>query len=118
MFFAARLGWGEAEKGVQGLRRSDRSDGRCLGPVDAVRSCHGCYPHTTGALVLVFLRPGVLDDATTTGLRRLCRGVHHPSGDETVRPLPGDASTRCATSAAYSAQVSYHLPVIIIFCYK
>jgi hypothetical protein len=53
-----------------------------------------------------------------TGLRRLHRGVCRPPGDEAVRPLPGGTSTRCATSAAYSAQVSYHLPVIIIFHYK
>jgi hypothetical protein len=33
--------------------------------------------------------------------------VSRPPGDEAVRPLPGGASTRCATSAAYSAQVSY-----------
>jgi hypothetical protein len=66
----------------------------------------------------VLPRPGVLDDAVTTGLQRLRRGVRRPPGDEAVRPLPGGASTRCATSAAYSAQVSYHLPVIIIFRYK
>jgi hypothetical protein len=56
-----------------------------------------------------------LDDATMTSLRRLRRGVRRPPGDEAVRPLPGGASTRCVTSAAYNAQVSYHLPVIIIF---
>jgi hypothetical protein len=27
------------------------------------------------------------DDATTTGLRRLRRGVRRPQGDEAVRPL-------------------------------
>ena len=86
--------------------------------MDAVRSCHGRCPRTTGALVAVLLRPGILDDAATIGLRRLRRGVRRPPGDEAVRPLPGGASTRCATSAAYSAQVSYHLPVIIIFRYK
>jgi hypothetical protein len=75
MFFAARLGWGAAGEGVQGLRRSDRPDGRCPGPVDAVRSCHGRCPRTTGALVPVLSRPGVLDVAATTGLRRLRRGV-------------------------------------------
>jgi hypothetical protein len=68
MFFAARLRWGAAEEGVQGLRRSDRPDGRCPCPVDAVCSCHGRYPRTTGALVPVLPRPGVLDDATMTGL--------------------------------------------------
>jgi hypothetical protein len=69
-------------------------------------------------LVPVLPRPDVLDDETTTSLRRLRRGAHRPPGDEVVRPLPGGASTRCATPAAYSAQVSYHLPVIIIFRYK
>jgi hypothetical protein len=118
MLCATHLGWGAAEEGVQGLHRSDRPDGRCLGPVDAVRSFHGRCPRTTGALVPVLPRPGVLDDAATIGLRRLRRGVRRPPGDEAVRPLPRVASTRCATSAAYNAQVSYHLPVIIIFHYK
>jgi hypothetical protein len=45
--------------------------------------------------------------------RCLRRGVRRPPGDEAVRPLPG-----CATSAAYSAQVSYHLLVLITFRYK
>jgi hypothetical protein len=112
MFFSTRLGWGAAEEGVQGLRRSDRPDGRCPGPVDAVRSCHG------RALAPVLPRPVVLDDAVTTGFRRLHRGVRHPPSDEAVRPLPGGVSTHCATSAAYSAHVSYHLPIIIIFHYK
>jgi hypothetical protein len=44
--------------------------------------------------------------------------VSRPPGDEAVRPLIGGASTRCAMSAAYNAQVSYHLPVIIIFHYN
>jgi hypothetical protein len=66
----------------------------------------------------VLPRPGVLDDEATTGLRRLCRGVRRPPGDEAVQPLPGCASIRCATSASYSAQVSYHLSVLSIFCYK
>jgi hypothetical protein len=66
----------------------------------------------------VLPRPGQLDDATMTGLRRLHRGVRCPPGDEAVRPLPGYVSTRCATSAAYRAHVSYHLKVLIIFCYK
>jgi hypothetical protein len=118
MFFAEHLGWGAAEEGIQGLRRSDRQDGRCPGPVDAVRSCHGRCPRTTRALIPVLPRLGVLDDTTMTSLRRLRRGVHHPPGDEAVRSLPGGASTRCATSATYNAQVSYHLLVIIIFPYK
>jgi hypothetical protein len=118
LFFAARLGWGAAEEGVQGLRWSHRSDGRCPGPVDIVRSCHGRCPRTTGAFVPVLPRPGVLDDVATTGLRRLRRGVRRPLCDEAVRPLPGGTSTRCTTSAAYHAQVSYHLPVLIIFLYK
>jgi hypothetical protein len=118
MFFAARLGWGATEEGVQGLHWSNRPDGRCLGPVGVVRSCHGRCSRTTGALVPVLPRPGVLDDMAMTGLRRLRRGVRRPPGDEAVRPLPRGASTRCATFAAYSAQVSYHLPVVIIFCYK
>jgi hypothetical protein len=114
MFCAARLGWGAAKEGVQGLRRSDRPDGRCLGPVDNVRSCHGRCPRTTWALVPVLPRPSVLDHAAMTGLRRLRR----PPGDEAVQPLPGIASYCCATSTAYSAQVSCHLLVIIIFLYK
>jgi hypothetical protein len=118
MFFVACLGWGVAKEGVQGLRRSDRLDDRCPGLVDVVRSCHGRCPRTTGALVPVLPRPGVLDDVATTGLRRLCRGVRRPPGDEAVRPLPGGASTRCVMSTAYIAQVGYHLPVIIIFRYK
>jgi hypothetical protein len=118
LFFAARLCWGAAEEGVQGLRWSDRPDGRCPGPVDVVRSCHARCPRTTGALVPVLPRPGVLDDEKMTGLRRLRRGVRRPPGDEAVRLLLGGASTCCATSAAYSAQVSYHLPVLIIFRYK
>jgi hypothetical protein len=109
------FGRGAAEEGVQRLHRLDRPDGRCPGSVDAVRSCHSRCPRTTRALVLVLPRPGVLDDVAMTGLRHLRRGVRRPPGDEAVRPLPGGASTRCATSAAYSAQVSYHLPVIIIF---
>jgi hypothetical protein len=68
-------------------------------------------------LVPVLPRPGLLDDAMT-GLRHLRRGVRRPPGDEAVRPLPGCASTRCATSAAYRAQVSYHLTVLSIFRYK
>jgi hypothetical protein len=118
MFCAAHLGWGATEEGVQGLRRSDRPDGRCPGPVDAVHFCHGHCPRTTGALVPVLLRPGVLDDVVTIGLRRLRRGVRRPPGDEAVQPLTGVASTRCATSAAYNAHVSYHFPLIIIFRYK
>jgi hypothetical protein len=118
LLFAARLGWGAPEEGVQVLRWSDRPDGRCLGLVDVVRSCHGRCPRTTGALVPVLPRPGVLDDEETTGLRRLRRGVRRPPGDEAVRPLPGCASTRCATCAAYSAQVRYHLPVLSIFRYQ
>jgi hypothetical protein len=114
MFCVARLGWGAAKESVQGLRRSDRPDGRCPGPVDTVRSCHGRCPRTTGALVPVLPRPSVLDHAATTGLRRLRR----PPGDEAVRPLPGSANTCYATSTAYSAQVSYHLLVTIIFLYK
>jgi hypothetical protein len=55
MFFASRLGWGVAEEGVQGFRRSDRSDGRCPGSVYVVRSCHGRCSRTTGALVPVLL---------------------------------------------------------------
>jgi hypothetical protein len=117
-FFAARLGWGAAEDGLQGLRWSDRPDGRCPGPVDTVRSCHGRYLRTTGALVPVLLRPGVLDDVATTGLRCLRRGVRCPPGDEAVRPLPGCASTPCATSASYRAQVCYHLTVLSIFRYE
>jgi hypothetical protein len=109
---------GVAEEGLQGLRWSDRPDGRCPGPVDAVRSGHGRCPRTTGALVLVLPRPGVLDDATKTGLRRLCRGVRRPPNDEAVRPLPGCTSTRCTTSAAYHAHVSNHLTVLSIFRYK
>jgi hypothetical protein len=70
------------------------------------------------ALVPVLPRPGVLDDAATTGLRRLRQGAHRPPGDEVVRPLPGCGSTRCATSAANRAQVSYHLTVLSIFRYK
>jgi hypothetical protein len=81
-----------------------RSNGWLMpGPVDAVRSCHGCCPCTTGALVPVHPRPGLLDDAETTGLRRLRREVRRPHGDDAVRPLPGCASTRCATSAASRA---------------
>jgi hypothetical protein len=118
MFCTACLGWGAAEEGVQGLRRSNQPDGRCPGPVDVVRSCHGRCRRITGALIPVLPRPDVLDDAATIGLRPLRQGLCRPPGDETVRPLPGVASTRYATSAAYSAQVSYHLPVIIIFCYK
>jgi hypothetical protein len=114
----AHLGWGAAEEGVQGLRWSDRPDDRCPGPVDVVRSCHGRCPRTTGALVPVLPRPGVLDDEAMASLRRLRRGVRRPPSDEAVRPLPGGASTRCATSAAYNAQVSYHLPVLIILHYK
>jgi hypothetical protein len=68
MFFAARLGWGAAKEGVQGLRWSDRPDVRCPAPVDAVHY-HGHWPRTTGALVPVLLRPSVLDDEATTGLR-------------------------------------------------
>jgi hypothetical protein len=86
--------------------------------VDVVHSCHGRCPRTTGALVPVLPRPGVLDDDVTTGLRRLRRGVRRPPGDEAVRPLPGGASTRCATFATYSAQVNYILPVLSIFRYK
>jgi hypothetical protein len=41
-------------------------------------------PCTTGALVPVLLRPGLMDDATTTGLRCLRRGIRHPPGDEAV----------------------------------
>jgi hypothetical protein len=66
----------------------------------------------------MLLRPDVLDDEATTGLRRLRRGVRRPPGDEAVWPFLGGASTRCATSAAYSAHVRYHLPVLIIFRYK
>jgi hypothetical protein len=103
LFFATRLGWGAAKEGVQGLRWSGRPDGRCPGLVDVVRSYHGRCPRTTGAIVPVLLRPGVLDDAATTGLRHLRRGVRRPPCDEAVRPLPGGASTRCATSATYRA---------------
>jgi hypothetical protein len=103
MFCATRLGWGAAEEGVQGLCRSDQLDGRCPGPVDAVRSCHGRCPRTTGALVPVLPRPGVWDDTTTIGLRRLRRRVRRPPDDEAVRPLPGVTSTRCTTSATYIA---------------
>jgi hypothetical protein len=78
----------------------DRPDGRCPGPVDAVRSSHCRCPRTTGALVPVFPRPDLLVAATTTGLRRLHRGVRRPPGAEAVRPLPGYAHTCCATSAA------------------
>jgi hypothetical protein len=46
------FGLGAAEEGVQGLRWSNRPDGRCPGPVDAVHSCHGLCPHTTWALAL------------------------------------------------------------------
>jgi hypothetical protein len=112
------LGWGAAEEDLQGIHWSDQLDGRCPGPVDAVRSCHGRCPRTTGALVPVLPRLGLLDDAVTTGLRRLRRGVRRPPGDEAVRPLSGCASTRCAMSAAYRAQVSYHLTVLSIFHYK
>jgi hypothetical protein len=112
------LGWGAAEEGLQGLRWSDRPDGRCPGPVDVVRSCHGRYPRTIGALVPVLPRPDLLDDAATIGLRCLRRGVRRPPGDEAVRPLPGCISTRCATSAAYRAHVSYHLTLLSIFRYK
>jgi hypothetical protein len=41
--------------------------------MDAVRSCHDRYPRTTGAVVPVLPSPGVLDDTTTIGLRRLRR---------------------------------------------
>jgi hypothetical protein len=99
-FFAARLGWGGAEEGLQGLHWSDRLDGRCPGLVDVVRSCHRCCSRTTGALVPVLPRPGLLADATMTGLQRLRRGVRHPSGDEAVQSLPGCSSTCCATFAA------------------
>jgi hypothetical protein len=68
MFCAARLGWGATEEGVQGLRRSDRPDGRCPGPMDVVRFCHGRCPRSIGALVPVLPRPGVLDDAAKIGL--------------------------------------------------
>jgi hypothetical protein len=98
--FAAHLGWGAAEEGLQGLHWSDRPDGRCLGPVDAVRSCHRRCPRTTGALVPVLPRSGLLADVATTGLQHLRRGVRRPPGDEAVRPLPGYSSTRCATFAA------------------
>jgi hypothetical protein len=47
----------EAEEGLQGLCWPDRPDGRCPGPVDVVRSCHGRCPRTTGALVPVLPRP-------------------------------------------------------------
>jgi hypothetical protein len=97
---------------------SDRPDGRRQGPVDTVRSCHGRCPRTTGALVPVLPRSGVLDDEATSGLRHLRRGVCRPPSDEAVRPLPGCASTHYATSAAYNAHVSYHLPVLSIFRYK
>jgi hypothetical protein len=53
--------------------------------------------------------------STSTSIHQ---GVRHPPGDETVWPLPGCASTRCATFAAYHAQVSYHLTVLSIFHYK
>jgi hypothetical protein len=106
---------GVVEEGVQGLRWSDRPDGRCPGPVDDVRSCHGRCPRTTGALVPVLPRPGILDDEAMTGLRCLRRGVRRPPGDEAVRPLPGGSNTRCVTSATHNAHVSYHLPVLIIF---
>jgi hypothetical protein len=86
--------------------------------VDAVLSCHGRYPRTKGALVPVLPRPGLLDNAAMTGLRRLRRGVSRPPGDEAVRPLPGCASTHCAMSAAYRAQASYHLTGLSIFRYK
>jgi hypothetical protein len=66
----------------------------------------------------VLPRLGILDDEVTTGLRRLRQGVRRPPGDEAVRPLPGGASTHYATSATYSAQVIYHLPVLIIFRYS
>jgi hypothetical protein len=112
------LGWGAAEEGLQGLRWSDRLDGRCPGPVDVVRSCHRRCPRTTGALVPVLPRLGLLADAATTSLRRLRRGVRRPPGDEAVRPLPGCSSTRCATSAAQRAHVSYHLTVLSIFRYE
>jgi hypothetical protein len=118
MFFAACLGWEATQEGVQGLRKSDRLNGRCPGSVDVVRSCHGCCPCTTGALVPMLPRPGIQDDVATTGLRRLRQGLRRPPGDEAVRPLSGGVSTRCATFAAYNAQLSYHLLVIIIFPYK
>jgi hypothetical protein len=105
------VGLGAAEEAIQGFRWSDRPNGRCLGPVDAVRSCHSHCPCITGALVPVLPIPGVMDDEATSGLRHLRRGVRRPPGDEAVRPLLGCASTRCATSAAYSAHVSYHLTV-------
>jgi hypothetical protein len=98
-FFAARLGWGAAEEGLQGLRWSDRTDGRCPCPVDAARTCHHRCPRTTGAVVPVLPRPSLLAYAETTGPRRLRRGVRRPPGDEAVRPLPGCSSTRYATSA-------------------
>jgi hypothetical protein len=66
----------------------------------------------------VLPRPGVLEDAATTSLQHLRRGVRRPPCDEAVRSLPAGASTRYATSAAYHAQVSYHLPVLINLCYK
>jgi hypothetical protein len=93
-------------------------DGRCPGPVDVVRSVHCRCPRTIGALVPVLPRPDLLIDAVTTGLRRLHRGVHRPSGDEAVRPLLGVTSTGCATSATYRAQVSFHLTLLSIFRYK
>jgi hypothetical protein len=83
-----------------------------------LRSCHGRCLRTTGALVPVLPRPGLLDDAATTGLRCLRRGVRRPLGDEAVRPIAGCASTCCTTSAAYRAQVSYHLKVLSICYYK
>jgi hypothetical protein len=118
LVLCSTFGLGTAEEGVQGLRWSNRPNGRYPGLVDAVRSYHGRCPRTTGALVPVLPRPGVLDDAATTGLRHLRQGVRYPPGDEAVRPLPGCTSTRCATSAAYRAQVSYHLTVLSIFRYK
>jgi hypothetical protein len=100
LVLCSTFGLGAAEEGLQGLRWSDRPDGRCPGPVDVVCSYHRRCQCTTGALVPVLPRLGLLADAATTGLRRLRRGVRRPPGDEAVRPLPGYSSTRCATSAA------------------
>jgi hypothetical protein len=54
---------------------------------------HG--PCTTGPLVFVLSRLGLLEDKDALGVRHARGGVRRPQGDEVVRPLPGVASACC-----------------------